>query len=68
MTLLGTEHASTFLRSKEALFTELGLDAAPSGTVLDAIVSHPELLERPIVVHGGRALIARPPERLLDLL
>ena len=37
-------------------------------TTLDAITSHPVLLERPIVVRGGRAVIARPPERLLDLL
>jgi arsenate reductase len=36
--------------------------------VLDALVAHPELLQRPIVVIGDRAVVARPPERVLDLL
>jgi arsenate reductase len=31
---------------------------------LDALVAHPVLLERPIVVAGGRAIVARPPEVL----
>jgi arsenate reductase len=36
--------------------------------VLDAIAAHPELLERPILVHGERAVVGRPPERILELL
>ena len=35
---------------------------------LDALVAHPILIERPIVVRGERAVIARPPEKALDLL
>ena len=35
---------------------------------LEALMAHPILMERPIVVRGGRALIARPPERVLELL
>lgn len=35
---------------------------------LDALVAHPILIERPIVVRGEKAVIARPPERALDLL
>ena len=35
---------------------------------LDALLAHPILMERPIVVRDGRAVVARPPERVLELL
>lgn len=60
--------ARALVRSKEALFGELGLARADDDTLLTAIARHPVLLERPIVVCGGRAVIARPAEKLLELL
>ncbi|MCC7547108.1 MAG: arsenate reductase (glutaredoxin) [Burkholderiales bacterium] len=35
---------------------------------LDAMASHPILIERPVVVRGNRAVIGRPPEKVLELL
>lgn len=52
------------LRSSEALYVELGLADASDEQLLDALLHHPQLLQRPIVVRGEQALIARPPERL----
>ena len=37
-------------------------------TVVDVLLEHPKLLQRPIVLRGGRAVIARPSDTLLPLL
>lgn len=58
------------LRTGEEEYEALGL-ASPELTdarIIDAIARHPRLLERPIVVNDNRAVIARPPERLKELL
>ncbi len=68
MGMLGLDDPRGMMRTSEAVYTELGLaDAAPD-ELLDAMVEHPILIERPIVVKDGRAVIARPPERALELL
>lgn len=56
------------LRTKEGVFSELNLDLNDSNQVLQAIVDHPELLERPIICCGDKAVIGRPPEKVLELL
>ena len=56
------------MRTGEPLYSELGLADAGRDSLLDAIAEHPILLERPIFVVGERAVVARPPERLLELL
>lgn len=65
---LGIEpHA--LLRTKEAAYAEAGLERGSSlDEIVSAIVAHPVLLERPVVVIGERAVIGRPPERVLELL
>ncbi|MET0285703.1 MAG: arsenate reductase (glutaredoxin) [Polyangiales bacterium] len=65
---LGVEpHA--LLRTKEAPYAELGLSKKSTRSqIVAAIVAHPVLLERPIVVVGKRAAIGRPPENVLPLL
>ena len=42
--------------------------ASSGDELVAAMVEHPILIERPIVIRGDRAVIARPPEKLLDLL
>jgi len=56
---------------KDKRFKELGLTASDYETrdqVVALLVDHPELMERPVVIVGDRGVIARPPEKLLDLL
>ena len=59
------------LRTGESVYRELGLDAQDKteDELLAAMVEHPILIERPIVViDGRRAAIGRPPENVLDIL
>ena len=56
------------VRTGEAAYAALGLDGADDDTLLRAMAAHPELIERPILVHRGRAVVGRPPERVLELL
>lgn len=69
LALLPDEPAA--LVRKDKRFAELGLDAAAYITrvaVVDLLLAHPDLMERPVVVRGRRALIARPSEKVLELL
>lgn len=62
--------ARELLRSKEAEYSELGLDnpALSEAALIAAMVEHPRLIERPIAITGKRAVIGRPPEKILELL
>lgn len=59
------------LRMREPLVAELGLaaeDAVSDDVLIKLMAEHPKLLQRPIAVRGDRALLARPVERVLELL
>jgi arsenate reductase len=58
------------LRTREPLVKELGLDGpdVDEERLIAEMVAHPELLQRPVVVRGERAVLARPVERVLELL
>jgi arsenate reductase len=68
MTLLGIADPRAMMRTGEAVYRQLELGKASPDELLAAVAAHPILLERPIVVVGERAVIARPPERLLEIL
>ncbi len=58
------------LRTKEAEYKELGLDdpGLDDQALISAMVSHPRLIERPIVIKDGKAAIGRPPSLVLEIL
>lgn len=63
--------ARELLRKKEPVFRELGLgerDDLDDDEAIDLMAEHPQLLERPVVERGGRAVLARPVERIEQLL
>ncbi len=58
------------LRKGEEAYKVLGLsDSSLSDkTLIEAMVEHPKLIERPIVVKGAKGILGRPPENVLSLL
>lgn len=58
------------LRKKEEAYAEAGLDdeKRSDDQVLEAMIEHPILIERPVVVVGDEAVLGRPPENVLALL
>jgi arsenate reductase (glutaredoxin) len=58
------------LRTGETAYDEAGLDDSSLNdeAVIAAMITHPILIERPIVVAGNRATIGRPPEKVLDII
>jgi len=61
---------SGFLRRKEALAVELGLtgEDASEAALLDAMVAHPILVDRPIVRGPNGVVLGRPAERVLEVI
>ncbi len=67
--LLDGEPAELVRRDKR--FRELGLDASgyeEREQVVALLLEHPELMQRPVVIRGRRAVIARPSEKVLEIL
>jgi arsenate reductase len=58
------------LRKREASFKKLNLGSSDRSDteILEAMASHPELIQRPIVVKGQRAVLARPVDRVKELI
>ena len=57
------------LRRGEKVFKELGLSQQEDDEgIIEAMAQHPILIERPIVIHAGAAVLGRPPENVLGLI
>lgn len=67
---LGLSNVREMMRTKEEEYRQLNLkDPAISDEKLfEAMVTHPKLIERPIVVCNGQARHGRPPEKVLEIL
>ncbi|WP_336997368.1 arsenate reductase (glutaredoxin) [Leclercia sp. M50] len=70
LTQLGMTSARALMRQKEELYRELRLadSALSEDELIQAMVEHPKLIERPIVVANGQARIGRPPEQVLEIV
>jgi arsenate reductase len=63
-----TDDPRVITRTGEQAYRERGLAGADRETLLDALAEEPSLIERPIVQIGDRAVVARPPELVQELL
>jgi len=62
--------ARELLRTKEPIYRELKLSqrVLTDDELIDYMVQYPDLIQRPIVEKGKQAILARPPERLNEIL
>ena len=61
--------AIDLMRTKEDIFKELKLgNVGDEGVLIRAMVRFPKLIERPIVIKGNKAVIGRPPEKIVEFL
>lgn len=62
--------ASGLFRKKEDIYKELKLSEreVPDAEAIELMVKHPDLMQRPIVEKGAKAILARPAERLKEIL
>ena len=61
---------SALLRAKEPAYRELGLSEKKlsDDEIIDLMIKYPDLLQRPIVEKGAKAILARPADRIKEIL
>ena len=67
--MLGMTSARALMRTKETIYKELNLkDETSEDALIEAMIKHPKLIERPIVIKNNRAVIGRPIEKVIELI
>lgn len=67
LAMLGKKPAALIRRGEQA-YRDLALANASDDELVAAMTAHPILIERPVVIHGDRAALGRPPEQVLEIL
>lgn len=66
---LGLSSPRDLMRTGEADYKDQGLkDVTDEDALIKAMATTPKLIERPVLIHAGKAAIGRPPEQVLDIL
>ena len=70
LSLLGMQSARELMRKGEEAFKQNNLSdtSLSEEELIAAMISHPKLIERPLVFAAGKAIIGRPPEAVLDII
>ena len=67
--MLGYKSPRDMMRTKEDIYKELNLkDEKDDEKLIEAMAEHPKLIERPIIIKGDKAIIARPPQLIAAFL
>ena len=67
--MLGYKSPREMMRTKEDIYKELNLkEQKDDEKLIEAMAEHPKLIERPIIIKGDKAIIARPPELAKEFL
>ena len=67
---LGFQSAHELMRTKEAAYKEQNVADLKGNedALIEAMVNNPSIIERPVLISGGKAVIGRPPENVLELI
>jgi len=61
--------ARELMRTKEAVYKELDLkNVTDEDKLIEAMAGHPKLIERPVFIMDGKAIIGRPPEKVIEFV
>ncbi len=67
--MLKIDSVRELMRTKEDIYKELNLkEEKDEQKLIEAMIEHPRLIERPIVIKGSSAAIGRPIEKIIDLV